>query len=369
MVKPLTDQPGIDSDDAKIICNEFHKHLDVDEMMETARDSPWWVSLSESSDVNVIATPSSDPSDGIGLILSNSFTTKNFSYIKEGALQHPQVKASSDKVAADWTNPTSSRKISSAVSSLQLSDDISACAKPHNSQKNEVVKIPNNSKQIQSPYLLCPVKSHGDGQGVLRFSGFDLPQITKASTLSPSTCPPTIASVLQALEPTPFAPGQKSLRRVVSKSESTTSSCKDLRPTYTTSRQTNAVFADASVVQDLPSAVCTVPSTVSPCGKKFSPLRALSAYNFFFRDERERILHGGADDWTAARHAALLTSHWLKDRTKKRQHRKSHGMIDFTSLSKLISMRWKNLHPDGKGFFRQVAAADWRRYQDELAKE
>ena len=97
------------------------------------------------------------------------------------------------------------------------------------------------------------------------------------------------------------------------------------------------------------------------------PLRALSAYNFFFRDERDRILNDCDHDWTENKKERLLSDHWNRDRTQKRRHRKSHGKIDFTTLSKLISSRWKELAEDRKDFYRDVAAKDWERYQKELS--
>jgi hypothetical protein len=100
-----------------------------------------------------------------------------------------------------------------------------------------------------------------------------------------------------------------------------------------------------------------------------APLRALSAYNFFFRDERDRILHGGPMELTPAKQYRLLQEHWCQDRTKKRRHRKTHGKIDFTTLSKLISKRWKVLPEDQRAFYRQVTAMDWERYQTELSEQ
>ena len=98
------------------------------------------------------------------------------------------------------------------------------------------------------------------------------------------------------------------------------------------------------------------------------PLRALSAYNFYFRDERDRVLNGNTEELNEAKAIQLLQAHWSRDRLAKRRHRKTHGKIDFTTLSKLISSRWKKLDQHGKDFYKQVAARDWERYQKELGE-
>ena len=86
-------------------------------------------------------------------------------------------------------------------------------------------------------------------------------------------------------------------------------------------------------------------------------------------DERERILTGKENDddvYDSAKKQRLLLQHLAKDRSKRRPHRKTHGKINFTTLSKLIGQRWKQLPDERKNFYREVAAIDLERYQREL---
>ena len=120
--------------------------------------------------------------------------------------------------------------------------------------------------------------------------------------------------------------------------------------------------------EDSDSLLSPITSTItntSSSGDVLPPLRALSAYNFFFRDERERILDGVEPDWSESKQQRLLGEHWFQDRSKKRRHRKTHGKIDFTSLSKLISSRWKELPDHRKDFYRQIASRDFARFKQE----
>ena len=158
------------------------------------------------------------------------------------------------------------------------------------------------------------------------------------------------------------------------------------------------------------------------------PIRPLSAYNFFFADEREKVLkeaqnssikdedapaatengaspasgtnvkkEEGADDDNSKPDGAgsegthsdavaatvpqeqaqesfedmkkrLLGRHVFKDRTKRRPHRKTHGSIGFTALSKIVGGRWRALPEGKKQLYRDIAAADLDRYQKEVAE-
>lgn len=143
-------------------------------------------------------------------------------------------------------------------------------------------------------------------------------------------------------------------------------------PTANTTLGTSGLFSTHSITpppmsnSDQASSRSSKGTVLEPT--ELPPLRALSAYNFFFRDERERVLNGGSQELTEDKASQLLQDHWGRDRTKKRRHRKTHGKIDFTTLSKLISTRWKELPEQDKEFYRQVAAKDWERYQRELGE-
>eukprot|EP00538_Stauroneis_constricta_P004252 CAMPEP_0119548944 /NCGR_PEP_ID=MMETSP1352-20130426/2745_1 /TAXON_ID=265584 /ORGANISM="Stauroneis constricta, Strain CCMP1120" /LENGTH=880 /DNA_ID=CAMNT_0007594355 /DNA_START=53 /DNA_END=2695 /DNA_ORIENTATION=+ len=102
-------------------------------------------------------------------------------------------------------------------------------------------------------------------------------------------------------------------------------------------------------------------------------VKPLSAYNFFFAEERGRIVDGTEDlprddVPQSTRKERLLWHHVNKDRKKRRIHRKTHGKIAFTTLSKVIGKRWRELPNSEKDFFREVAKADLERYQDQMEK-
>ena len=86
--------------------------------------------------------------------------------------------------------------------------------------------------------------------------------------------------------------------------------------------------------------------TKSSTAHKVKVRRPLSAYNMFFRDERERLL-------------AILPVR------KEGKPRRSHGKLGFVDMAKQIGGKWRNLDEVTKAHYMTLAAKDKERYQRE----
>ena len=51
---------------------------------------------------------------------------------------------------------------------------------------------------------------------------------------------------------------------------------------------------------------------------------------------------------------------------RDRRHRKTHGVISFVELTKLVSSKWKVVDPETKDFCRKIAQEEFKRYRKEL---
>jgi HMG (high mobility group) box len=137
-----------------------------------------------------------------------------------------------------------------------------------------------------------------------------------------------------------------------------------------TSSITGASMRD-TMAQRFKIPASTSSSSSSKRGKGSTVLKPLSAYNYFFTEERDRILHGDdqyGNETNDARKLRLLSMHLSKDRNQRRPHRKTHGKISFTTLSKHIGQKWRKLNVEEKNFYKSVAKADMARYKEEAAK-
>mmetsp|Transcript_10497 Transcript_10497/g.15143 ORF Transcript_10497/g.15143 Transcript_10497/m.15143 type:complete len:133 (+) Transcript_10497:117-515(+) len=93
------------------------------------------------------------------------------------------------------------------------------------------------------------------------------------------------------------------------------------------------------------------------------PKRVLTAYNFFFQDQRSKILSGEVDDCSVEGDDAAQESNDAGDVLKFTGPRK----VGFKSLGKSVGRRWRRLAPEDRVEFERAAAADKERYTKEMA--
>ena len=90
------------------------------------------------------------------------------------------------------------------------------------------------------------------------------------------------------------------------------------------------------------------------------PIHYNSAYNIFFKEERQRILAKipEGEDSKAAPAAGDA-------KTRKRKKR-PHGKIGFENLAKVIGQRWQELTPEQVEYYKKKAEEDMKRYKDQM---
>lgn len=92
---------------------------------------------------------------------------------------------------------------------------------------------------------------------------------------------------------------------------------------------------------------------------KDKPKRPLSAYNIFFKEERQRILDNLPESSTTPDAAS-------EEKPKRKRAHKPHGKIGFENLAKLIGERWHSLNPESADYYRKLAEEDSLRYRSEM---
>ncbi len=85
------------------------------------------------------------------------------------------------------------------------------------------------------------------------------------------------------------------------------------------------------------------------------PRRPLSAYNLFFREQRNLLL-GTTEEEVAGKNPA----------PSRRKHRKTHGRIGFADLAKHISQKWRSLKKDDMYIYENEAKIRKKAYDKEV---
>jgi hypothetical protein len=95
---------------------------------------------------------------------------------------------------------------------------------------------------------------------------------------------------------------------------------------------------------------------------KDCPRRPLSAYNFFFKDERKKILDAiPSSDRNKSEDDKIRESI-----TWPGKKRPPHGKIGFESLAKVIGERWKHVDSARMKYYKDLATNDLQRYAEEM---
>jgi HMG-box domain len=231
----------------------------------------------------------------------------------------------------------------------------------------------SGSAVAASPVSLLP---HGlSAQKLLRLRQIQQQrqQIRLARASSPSTAIETASSILRrhqaSLLPPPVSsthqyqlPSEQQLLRILA-SARTSSSAAGLTPfpTVDLSSSNRPLHSDstppnsASVISSGTMELVGKKPALKPSRKKpkDQPRRALSAYNIFFKEERQRIL-------------ADIPSKRSTEQGSGRRGRNPHGKIGFENLARLIGQRWQELGPDQVQYYKAQSDADKERHAREM---
>jgi len=136
--------------------------------------------------------------------------------------------------------------------------------------------------------------------------------------------------------------------------------------------QPSAIYStEAESTTSFPSLTLEADNTFSDDPSKIimesnisKPKRALTAYNLFFKEQRELIL---AERRLAAKmRADMIDRNHDKTMLNRLVNRRQNG-VGFEEMGKMIGRRWKELRSEMRLLYEAKARDEKRRYRDELA--
>jgi hypothetical protein len=114
-------------------------------------------------------------------------------------------------------------------------------------------------------------------------------------------------------------------------------------------------------VERIPVVAIRKPSKKKP---KDKPKRPLSAYNFFFKEERGKILRVVLENATELNNDPKADDYL--DEAAIARLRKDSGKVSFEEMGKIIGQRWKNIDPERLTTYQDMATSDTHRYKKEM---
>lgn len=125
-----------------------------------------------------------------------------------------------------------------------------------------------------------------------------------------------------------------------------------------------AVRFDGSTDPVKPKPKATVVKRTTKRKPKDKPKRPLSAYNFFFKEERENIIKIVlSDDPKSMQKDVDPDDDTYLDEETINRLKKEGGKVSFEEMGKIIGQRWKNINPDLLSKYSELASGDTDRYK------
>lgn len=142
-----------------------------------------------------------------------------------------------------------------------------------------------------------------------------------------------------------------------------------MMPTTATPPAFVSNFATSTTGYTTPTPITASPTSTVPTSDNIGvlalPKRPRTAYNFFFQEQRQRLLQELPED--AANRCRFNNSSGRNknNNKKKRKHNSGHGKITFSNLGKTVGAAWKAIDAVSLAYYADLASRDKMRYYQE----